>query len=134
RDACAHGWRQRLVRSIPVDLSGADRPAPDVHLRFARPAQIDSRIRIGDRHLNHASRMVLLLGPVVTDDRHRRIDERCALDAPVEPEDEILELAFGPETLLPLRLAFSVVIYDTVRHTPVTVVPGGDLPAREILA
>ncbi len=40
--ARAHLRRHRGVRAIAVHLAGSTRPAPDVHLGLARPAQEDA--------------------------------------------------------------------------------------------
>jgi len=68
------------------------------------------------------------------DVHHVGIHEGRCLDAPVNLEHEIAQLAIAPKGLVTLGFARGVVVNDAVHHFPVAVVAIRHLPAGEVLA
>ena len=83
-----------LVHAIAVDLARADGPAPDIDLALAvHVAQEDAGVAVGEAELDLLARDVAGVGAVGQDVGDIGVDEGGFLDAPIEPQDEVAELA-----------------------------------------
>src|SRR5262249_58628181 len=112
---------------------GADRPAPDVHLVPAGAAEVDAGVGVRQGQAQLLAPGVAGVRAVGQDVRDARVDVGRLLDAPVHAQDEVAELALGPQALVAPGLAPGVVVDDAVDDLPVPAVALGHLPAAQVL-
>jgi len=107
RGGRTHLRRQLAVHANPVHFTGADGPAEDVHLIFARTAQQDARVGIREREFQFFAVDIACVRAIGQDVRNVWIHVRRLFDTPIHVQHEVAELALGPETFVAVGFAFS---------------------------
>src|SRR5688572_12672157 len=130
-DTASHVRRHFFVHPITINLTGANRPAPDIRLALANPSQNYTRIGVGQRHRNWLSIFIKFMKATGQDQWYVLILPGCFFYPPIDIHDKIFVLFVSPKILV-LRFTLGIVINHTIFYFPMAVITIGYFPVGEV--